>query len=84
MIIIDEFSMIDCTIFITIEHRCRWFATKNGQYKPWGGHHVLLFGDLAQLLPSQYLMLTFLILDFGLKEVVRATEPVLSYVLLTV
>ena len=32
VIIIDEFSMIDCTIFITIEHLCRRFATKNGQY----------------------------------------------------
>ena len=89
VIIIDEFSMIDCTIFITIEHLCRRFATKNGQYKPWGGRHVLLFGDPAQLPPVSHadifntrLWVKFSILQ--LKEVVRATDPVLSSMLLRV
>ena len=89
VIIIDEFSMVDCTIFITIEHLCRRFATKNGQYKPWGGRHVLLFGDPAQLPPVSHadifntrLWAKFNILQ--LKEVVRATDPVLSSMLLRV
>ena len=81
--------MIDCTIFITIEHLCRRFATKNGQYKPWGGRHVLLFGNSAQLPPVSHadifntrLWAKFSILQ--LKEVVRATDPVLSSMLLRV
>ena len=89
VIIIDEFSMIDCTIFITIEHLCRRFASKNGQYKPWGGRHILLFGDPAQLPPVSHAdifntphWLKFSILQ--LKEVVRATDPVLSSMLLKV
>ena len=89
VIIIDEFSMIDCTLFITIEHLCRRFASKNGQYKPWGGRHVLLFGDPAQLPPVSHADIfntphwhKFCILQ--LTEVVRATDPVLSSMLLKV
>ena len=51
VLIIDELSMIDCSLFITIEHLCRRFSSKDNRYKPWGGRHVLLFGDPAQLPP---------------------------------
>ena len=43
--------MIDCTVFMTIEQLCRRFSFKDSRYVPWGGHHVLLFGDPAQLPP---------------------------------
>ena len=36
VIIIDEFSMIDCTIFITIEQLCRTFSSKDGLTYPMG------------------------------------------------
>ena len=39
VIIFDEFGMIDCKIFLTAEHLCKRFSTKDGQYKPWGGRH---------------------------------------------
>ena len=51
VIIIDEFSMIDCTVFITNEQLCQTFCSKDGQHIPWGGRHVSLFGDPAQLPP---------------------------------
>jgi len=54
VIIIDEFAMIDCQIFLTIEQLCRRFTTKDGRYKPWGGHHVILFGDPPQLPPVSH------------------------------
>ena len=54
VIITDEFAMIDCQIFLTIEHLCRRFTTKDGRYKPWGGRHVILFGDPAQLPPVSH------------------------------
>lgn len=89
VIIIDEFAMIDCEIFLTIEHLCRRFTTKDGRYKPWGGRHVILFGDPAQLPPVSHcdifntkLWLKFAILN--LKEVVRAKDPILSSILLKI
>ena len=47
--IIDEFAMMDRQIFLIVEQLCRKFTTKDGQFKPWGGRHVILFGDPAQL-----------------------------------
>lgn len=86
IIIIDEFSMVDCTIFITIEHLCRRFASKNGQFKPWGGRHVLLFGDPAQLPPVSHadIFNTKHWPKFSILQLVRATDPVLRSVLLKV
>ena len=76
--------MIDCTLFITIEHLCRRFSSKNNRYKPWGGRHVLLFGDPAQLLPvsntdifnTKIWLNSFSVMQ--LKEPVRAKDPTLS------
>ena len=89
VIIIVEFAMIDCQIFLSIEHLCRRFTTKDGRYKPWGGRHVILFGDPAQLPPVSHcdifntkLWLKFAILN--LKEVVRAKDPILSSILLKI
>ena len=42
-------SMVDCT-----EHLCRRFATKNGQYKQWGGCHALLFGNGVSSIGATY------------------------------
>ena len=90
VLIIDEFSMIDCTIFITIEQLCRRFSSKDARYKPWGGRHVLLFGDPAQLPPvsntdifnTKAWLNGFSVLQ--LKEVVRAKDPALSSALLKI
>ena len=90
VIIIDELSMIDCTLFITIEHLCRRFSSKDNRYKPWGGRHVLLFGDPAQLPPvsntdifnTKIWLNTFSVMQ--LKEPVRSKDPTLSAVLLKI
>ena len=89
VIIIDEFAMMDCQIFLTIEQLCRKFTTKDGRFKPWGGRHVILFGDPAQLPPVSHCDIfntkswfKFAILQ--LKEVVRAKDPTLSSTLLKI
>ena len=90
VLIIDELSMIDCTLFITIEHLCRRFSTKDNRYKPWGGRHVLLFGDPAQLPPvsntdifnTKIWLNSFSVMQ--LKEPVRAKDPTLSAALLKI
>ena len=86
VLIIDEFGMIDCTIFQTIEQLCRRFSTKDGRHKPWGGRHILLFGDPAQLPPvsntdifNTKLWLSFHIIQ--LKEIVGSKDPNLSSIL---
>ena len=90
VLIIDELSMIDCSIFITIEHLCRRFSYKDNRYKPWGGRHVLLFGDPAQLPPvsntdifnTKIWLNSFSVMQ--LKETVRAKDPALSTALLKI
>ena len=42
--------MINCTVFMTIEHLCRRFSSKDGR-SSWCSCHVLVFGDPAQLPP---------------------------------
>ena len=82
--------MIDCSLFITIEHLCRRFSSKDNRYKPWGGRHVLLFGDPAQLPPvsntdifnTKIWLSSFSIMQ--LKEPVRAKDPTLSATLLKI
>ena len=86
VIIIDEFGMIDCKIFLTIENLCRRFSTKDGRHKPWGGRHILLFGDPAQLPPvsNTDIFNTKLWLQFSivqLREIVRSKDPELSAIL---
>ena len=89
VIVIDEFAMIDRKIFLTIEQLCKKFTTKDGRYKPWGGRHVILFGDPAQLPPvsntdifNTIPWVHFSILQ--LKEVVRAKDATLSSILLKI
>ena len=90
VLIIDELSMIYCTLFITIEHLCRRFSSKDNRYKPWGGRHVLLFGDPAQLPPvsntdifnTKIWLNSFSVMQ--LKEPVRAKDPTLSAALLKI
>ena len=54
VLIIDEFAMVDARLFITIEQLCKKYTTKDGRFKAWGGHHVILFGDPAQLPPVSH------------------------------
>ena len=81
--------MIDCKIFLMIEQLCKRFTTKDGRYKPWGGRHVILFGDTAQLPPvsNTDIFNTIPWVNFNilqLKEVVRAKDATLSSILLKI
>ena len=49
VIVIDEFSMLDLFLFRTMEGLCREFAKHGSSRHPWGGRHVILLGDPAQL-----------------------------------
>ena len=88
--IINEFGMLDCTIFTTIEHLCRRFSSKDNRHKPWGGHHVLLFVDPAQLPPvsntnifnTKIWLSHFSIMQS--KETVRAKDSALNAALLKI
>ena len=89
VLIIDEFAMVDARLFITIEQLCKKYTTKDGRYKAWGGRHVIVFGDPAQLPPvsntdifNTKLWFNFSILQ--LKEILRAKVPVLSSILLKI
>ena len=53
VIVIDEFSTLDFYYFHTIEGLCQKFAKHDSSRHPWGGHHVILLGDPAQL-PAVY------------------------------
>ena len=89
VIIIDEFAMIDAKIFLIIEQLCRKYTTKDGRYKAWGGRHVILFGDPAQLPPVSNTDIFNITLWFNfsilqLKEIVRAKDATLSSILLKI
>ena len=49
VIVIDEFSMLDFFLFLTMEGLCRKFAKCGSSRHSWGGRHVILLGDPAQL-----------------------------------
>ena len=85
VIVIDEFSMLDFFFFRTMEGLCRKFAKHGSSRHPWGGRHVILLGDPAQLpavsgvdIFGTYLWHRFTVL---LQEIKRATDPTLSMLL---
>ena len=49
VLVIDEFSMLDATLFRNMEGLCRRYAKKGSSKHPWGGRSVILLGDPAQL-----------------------------------
>ena len=49
VLVIDEFSMLDYHLFRVAEGLCRKFAKKPASFHLWGGRHVILLGDPAQL-----------------------------------
>ena len=49
VIVVDEFSMFDFFLFRTMEGLCRKFAKRGSSRHSWGGRHVILLGDPAQL-----------------------------------
>ena len=86
VIIIDEFSMLDYFLFRTAEGLCRKFAKHKVSRLPWGGRHVIMLGDPAQLpavgrsdLFGTQLWRTFSVLV--LREIKRSQDPVLTRVL---
>ena len=86
VLIIDEFSMLDFFLFRTAEGLCRKFSKYKSSSQPWGGRHVILLGDPAQL-PSvsrkdifgTQLWRTFTVLL--LKEIKRSVDPILTNIL---
>ena len=78
--------MLDYYLFRTPEGLCRKFAKHSVSRLPWGGRHVIMLGDPAQLpavgrsdLFGTKLWRTFSILV--LREIKRSQDPVLTSVL---
>ena len=83
VLVIDEFSMLDHFLFRTAENLCRKFPNRGAFHRPWGGRHVFLLGDPAQLpaINRRDVFGTTLWRKFTvllLREIKRATDPVLS------
>ena len=86
VLVIDEFSMLDYHLFRVAEGLCRKFAKKHVSRHPWGGRHVILLGDPAQLpaVSRRDIFGTHLWQKFAimvLREVKRATDPQLTSIL---
>ena len=47
VLVVNEFSMLNATLFRTTEGLCRRYARKGSSKHPWGGRHVILLGDPA-------------------------------------
>ena len=85
VIVIDEFSMLD-HLFRVAEGLCRKFVKKHVSSHPWGGRHVILLGDPAQLpaVSCRDIFGTRLWQKFAillLREIKHATDPQLNSVL---
>lgn len=86
ILVIDEFSMLDFFLFRTAEGLCRKFSKHQYSSLPWGGRHVILLGDPAQL-PSvsrQDVFGTRLWRSFHillLREIKRSIDPTLTNIL---
>ncbi len=84
-IAIDEFSMLENSLFTKIEQICRETATKNLQLKPFGGKNIVLLGDPLQLPAihsSVYSNPMFTTFNFYiLKEVQRQDNPTFQNIL---
>ena len=86
VLVVDEFSVLDATLFRTMEGLCRRYAIKGSSKHPWGGRSVILLGDPAQL-PAvsncdtfgTHLWRTFRVLV--LREVKCAKDPQLQSLL---
>ena len=86
VLVIDEFSMLDYHLFRVAEGLCRKFAKKHVSCHPWGGRHVILLGDPAQLpaVSRRDIFGTRLWQKFAiivLREVKRATDSQLTSIL---
>jgi len=86
VLVIDEFSMLDHFLFRTAESLCRKFPNRGAHNRPWGGRHVFLLGDPAQLpaINRRDIYGTLLWRQFTmllLREIKRAKDSVLSSVL---
>ena len=86
VLVVDEFSMLDATLFRTMEGLCRRYAKKGSSKHPWGGRHVILLGDPAQLpaVSTRDIFGTDLWKTFSvllLREVKRAKDPQLQSLL---
>ena len=86
VLVVNEFSMLDATLFRTMEGLCRRYAKKGSSKHPWGGRHVILLGDPAQLpaVSSRDIFGTDLWKTFSillLREVKRAKDPQLQSLL---
>ena len=86
IIVIDEFSMLDFFIFRTAEGLARKFTEKSVSNICWGGRHIIMQGDPAQLpavgradIFSTHLWQTFYILV--LRENKRSKDDILTSVL---
>ena len=49
VIVFDEFNMLDYYLFCTVEGICRRFAEHGASNLPWGGRHIVMLRDPAQL-----------------------------------
>ena len=49
--IIDECSMLTKTLFHKVQDLCHYVSRNHNRTKPFGGKHVILLGDPAQLPP---------------------------------
>ena len=86
VLVVDEFSMLDATLFRTVEGLCRRYARKGSSKHLLGGRHVILLGDPAQLpaVSNRDIFGTDLWRTFDvllLREVKRAKDPQLQSLL---